>query len=124
MSGLLIPIAIEHPPAIQFGPGLVAQVGAFARSRGCTRPLVVCAVFTAGRTSLVDLPGEPVVFDTVRAEPDIPNLDALLAMAEAARPDLVIGFGGGSAMDLAKLAAVLPGSGQGIHDVAGPEKVH
>jgi alcohol dehydrogenase class IV len=26
-------------------------------------------------------------------------------------------------MDLAKLAAVLPGSGQTIHDVVGPEKV-
>ena len=44
-------------------------------------------------------------------------------MAESAKPDLVVGFGGGSAMDLAKLVAVLPGSGQTIHDVVGPEKV-
>jgi alcohol dehydrogenase class IV len=64
-----------------------------------------------------------VVFGEVRPEPDIPNLDALLALAEQTKPDLVVGFGGGSAMDLAKLAAVLPGSGQTIHDVAGAEKV-
>ena len=35
----------------------------------------------------------------------------------------MVGFGGGSAMDLAKLVAVLPGSGQTIHEVVGPEKV-
>jgi alcohol dehydrogenase len=34
-----------------------------------------------------------------------------------------VGFGGGSAMDLAKPAAVLPGSGQIILDVVGPERV-
>jgi alcohol dehydrogenase class IV len=39
------------------------------------------------------------------------------------RPELVVGFGGGSAMDLAKLVAVLPGSGQTLHEVVGPEKV-
>ena len=51
------------------------------------------------------------------------QLERLLALAERVRPDVVVGFGGGSAMDLAKLAAVLPGSGQGIADVVGPERV-
>ncbi|MBV9734736.1 MAG: iron-containing alcohol dehydrogenase [Acidisphaera sp.] len=123
MSALLTPIAIERPAEIRFGAGLASAVGAFARARGCTRPLVVCDAFNAGRVGLLGLPGEAAVFGTVRPEPDIPNLDALLTMAEATKPDLVIGFGGGSAMDLAKLAAVLPGSGQFIHDVVGPEKV-
>lgn len=36
---------------------------------------------------------------------------------------MVIGFGGGSAMDLAKLAAVLPGSGQVFAEIVGVEKV-
>ena len=30
MNGLLIPIGIERPPVIQFGPGLAQNVGAFA----------------------------------------------------------------------------------------------
>lgn len=120
---LLTPILIERPPALQFGPGLAAQVGAFARARGCRRPLVVSDAFNAGRVELLELPGDPVVFGSVRPEPDIPNLESLLRVAESAEPDLVVGFGGGSAMDLAKLAAVLPGSGQSIHEVVGPEKV-
>ena len=121
---LSAPILIERPAAIRFGCGLVREVGAYARAQGCQRILVVADAFNAGRMDLLDLPGTPTVFGTVRPEPDIPNLQALLDMAEAAKPDLVIGFGGGSAMDLAKLAAVLPGSGQGIHDVVGPEKVN
>ena len=120
---LLTPILIERPPALQFGAGLAAQAGAFARARGCQRLLVVSDAFNAGRVELLDLPGEVTVFGSVRPEPDIPNLEALLQMAEGAQPDMVVGFGGGSAMDLAKLAAVLPGSGQAIHEVVGPEKV-
>ena len=121
---LLTPIVIERPPAIEFGPGLAADVGAFARTRGCSRPLVVSDAFNAGRVEVLGIPGNPAVFGAVRPEPDVPNLDALLTMAEEAKPDLVVGFGGGSAMDLAKLAAVLPGSSQSIHDVVGPERVH
>jgi alcohol dehydrogenase len=123
MIDLLAPIAIERPPVIKFGPGLASEVGDFARANGCTRPLVVSDAFNATRIDLLSLPCEPVVFGSVRAEPDIPNLDALLEVANEIRPDLVIGFGGGSAMDLAKLVAVLPGSGQSIREVTGAEKV-
>jgi alcohol dehydrogenase class IV len=120
---LLTPIVIQRPAELQFGGGLVANVGAFVKERGYQRVLVVADAFNAGRVDLLALPVRPTVFGEVRPEPDIPNLAALLAVAETVRPDVVIGFGGGSAMDLAKLAAVLPGSGQSIHDVVGPEKV-
>ncbi len=123
MNALSTPILIERPAAIRFGCGTAKEVGAYARAQGCQRILVVADAFNAGRVDLLDLPGTPTVFGTVRPEPDIPNLDALLAMAADCKPDLVVGFGGGSAMDLAKLAAVLPGSGQTIHEVVGPEKV-
>ncbi|MGI4807044.1 MAG: iron-containing alcohol dehydrogenase, partial [Janthinobacterium lividum] len=121
---LTTPILIERPAAIRFGCGTAREVGAYARAQACQRILVVADAFNAGRVDLLDLPGTPVVFGTVRPEPDIPNLDALLTLAAETKPDLVIGFGGGSAMDLAKLAAVLPNSGQTIHDVVGPEKVN
>ena len=88
------------------------------------RTLVVSDAFNAGRVDVLGLPGEVVVFGEVKPEPDIPNLEKALALAERTKPDLVVGFGGGSAMDLAKLVAVLPGSGQTIADVVGPEKVN
>jgi alcohol dehydrogenase class IV len=122
MNGLQTPIAIERPPSILFGSGLASEVGAFARAHRCARPLVIADAFNASRVDLLNLPGKAAVFGAVRPEPDIPNLNALMALAKQARPDLVIGFGGGSAMDLAKLAAVLHGGSQSIHDVVGAEK--
>ncbi|WP_158744518.1 iron-containing alcohol dehydrogenase [Acidisphaera sp. L21] len=118
------PIEIQRPPVLRFGSGLAPSLGTWAREQGFSRILVVADAFNAARVDLLALPGAVTVFGTVRPEPDIPNLQDLLAAVDAAKPDLVVGFGGGSAMDLAKLAAVLPGSGQSIHDVVGPEKVH
>lgn len=123
MNSLVSSIEIQRPPAIRFGGGVAGEVGAYARARGFTRPLVVSDAFNAGRVALLDLPAGCAVFAEVHAEPDIPTLEALLTMAEVVQPDLVIGFGGGSAMDLAKLAAVLTDSGQRIHDVVGVDKV-
>jgi alcohol dehydrogenase class IV len=120
----LTPIDIVRPKQVVFGGGTVGRVGEWAAAHGFSRPLVVTTPSVAGRVAALGLSGSVTVFDAVRAEPDIANLDALLAATRAAAPDVVIGFGGGSAMDLAKLAAVLPGSGQTIHDVVGPEKVN
>ncbi|MCJ2136011.1 iron-containing alcohol dehydrogenase [Methylobacterium sp. J-026] len=117
------PIDLVRPQEIVFGAGTLSRVARFLAERACRRPLVVADAFNAGRADLLGLSGEVTVFGSVKPEPDIPNLDAVLALAEEVRPDCVIGFGGGSAMDLAKLVAVLPGSGQTLRDVVGPEKV-
>ncbi|MCB4805588.1 alcohol dehydrogenase class IV [Methylobacterium brachiatum] len=117
------PIDLIRPQEIAFGAGTLSRVARFAAERGYRRPLVVADAFNASRVDLLGLPGEVAVFGSVKPEPDIPNLEAALALAEEVRPDLVVGFGGGSAMDLAKLVAVLPGSGQSLRDVVGPEKV-
>ncbi len=123
MSSLLAPIEIQRPSALHFGSGVAGRIGAWAHAQGFARILVVADAFNAGRVDVLKLPLQVTVFADVRPEPDIANLQALLDMAQATRPDLVVGFGGGSAMDLAKLAAVLPGSGQTLHDVVGAEKV-
>ncbi|MBS7789449.1 iron-containing alcohol dehydrogenase [Roseococcus sp. SDR] len=123
MSALLHPIEIARPARLEFGAGLARRLGAWAREQGITRTLVVSGRSNAARVDLLELPGRVEVFAQVKPEPDIPNLKAALAMAEAVGAELVVGFGGGSAMDLAKLVAVLPSSGQTIHEVVGPEKV-
>jgi alcohol dehydrogenase class IV len=122
MTSLLHKIEIARPALIDYGPGSVASLGPWAEARRFRRPLVVADAFNAERVGLLGLPGAVTVFGEVKPEPDIPNLEKLLALAERARPDLIVGFGGGSAMDLAKLVAVLSGSGQSIHDVAGAER--
>lgn len=123
MNDLLTPIELLRPATVEFGPGTAALVGRWAEARGLRRALVVTGVSNARRVGVLQLPGEVAVFGEVEPEPGLPNLERLLAAAEAVLPDLVVGFGGGSAMDLAKLAAVLPGSGQTITDVVGPERV-
>ncbi|MCQ4159992.1 iron-containing alcohol dehydrogenase [Roseomonas sp. GC11] len=123
MNTYASPIEIPRPPMLMVGSGLAPRLGRWAREQGITRTLVVADAFNAGRVGLLDLPGEVVVFGEVKPEPDLPNLEKALALAAQAGAELVVGFGGGSAMDLAKLVAVLPGSGQTLHEVVGPEKV-
>lgn len=120
---LTTPIDLLRPPRVVFGAGTAAETGRWVRERGLTRILVVADAFNATRVERLGLEGAVTIFADIKPEPDIPNLEALLAVAERVEPQVVIGFGGGSAMDLAKLAAVLPGSGQTIRDVVGPEKV-
>src|SRR3954454_11653016 len=123
MNDLTHPIELIRPRRIEFGSGTVPTVGRWVRENGFTRTLVIADAFNAARVDQLALEGSVTVFAEIKPEPDIPNLEKLLAVAEAAEAQAVVGFGGGSAMDLAKLAAVLPGSGRTIHDVVGPEKV-
>ncbi len=123
MSAMLNPIEILRPTRLEFGPGRAPVVGEWAAERGLSRFLVVAGRSNAARVAALGLKGDVAVFGTVKPEPDIPNLEAALALASQVQADCVIGFGGGSALDLAKLVAVLPGSGQRIHDIVGPEKV-
>jgi alcohol dehydrogenase len=123
MSNLSAPIEIIRPEVIEFGSGTIAAVARFARGKRARRPLVVADAFNAARVDVLALPGEVTVFGEVKPEPDVPNLERALSVARAARPDLVVGFGGGSAMDLAKLVAVLCTGDQKLADVVGPDEV-
>lgn len=123
MADLLSPIELFFPPILKVGPGTASGIGAYARSRGYGRTFVVADVFNASRLDVLALEGEVAVYSKVTAEPGIADLDAALAAAAAFRPDFVVGFGGGSAMDLAKLVAVLWTGEQKIREVVGPDKV-
>jgi alcohol dehydrogenase class IV len=122
-ASLSQPIDLVRPSQILFGSGVAARVGDWVARRKLQKAFVVADTFNATRVDVLKLACETIVFDSFSPEPDAADLARLLAAVETANPDLVIGFGGGSAMDLAKLAAVLPGSGQTFMEVVGPDKV-
>lgn len=122
MNPLSARIPLLLPP-VEFGTGALAAVAAHARAIGAQRPMVVADAFNAQRVDLLDLPGHVTVFGSVVPEPDLPNLEQALDLAREAKPDLIVGFGGGSAMDIAKLVAALARGSQTLHEVVGPEKV-
>ncbi|AMY68602.1 iron-containing alcohol dehydrogenase [Frigidibacter mobilis] len=57
---------------------------------------------------------EVAVFDAVEADPSQATLMAAVAAGRALRATGVVGFGGGSSLDVAKLAALLLGSGEDL----------
>ncbi|MDR3517675.1 MAG: iron-containing alcohol dehydrogenase [Azospirillaceae bacterium] len=123
MSDLSQSIDLVRPARILFGSASIAGIAPWLDERRASRVLIVTDAFNRARVGLLGLKGVLTVYDDLQGEPDTDDLARLIALAESARPDVVIGLGGGSAMDLAKLAAVLPGSGQTLADVVGPEKV-
>ena len=64
--------------------------------------------------------GRPAtVFDAVEADPSRMTLEAAVGAGRAAGVKSVVGFGGGSPMDVAKLAAYLLGSGDDLDSIWG-----
>jgi alcohol dehydrogenase class IV len=107
-------------PEIIFGPGRLADVAAKAEAlagRGAVILIVADPVLKGlGITGLArDLLGkagfETHVHDGFQGEPREEDVDAAAALARAAGAKLVIGLGGGSALDTAKLAACCAVSG-------------
>ena len=59
------------------------------------------------------------IFSDVVADPPEHIVESAVAAARAMEADLIIGFGGGSSMDVAKLVAVLAGSSQQLTQIYG-----
>ncbi len=65
---------------------------------------------------------EPILFDRVEADPSRATLEAAVELGRTAEVKSVVGFGGGSPMDVAKLAAYLLGSGDDLDSIWGVEQ--
>ena len=63
-----------------------------------------------------------IIFDAVEADPSAATVEAAVAAARSANAASVVGFGGGSPMDVAKTAAYLLGSGDALEDIYGVDR--
>lgn len=117
----IAPITLHQPRRLAVGSGTIREVGPWAGETRST--LVIASPMTAGFADRLQVSGKVTIFDAIPGEPDIATLDAALMEARRVQPDLVVGLGGGSVMDVAKLVAALWNGEQTLADVAGPNKV-
>ena len=119
---LLEPLSLARPARIEYGVGKSSRLAEYVPDWSARRILVVADAFNAARADVLKLPSSHLVFPEAKPEPDLPNLERLLTVARSFDPDLIIGFGGGSAMDLAKLTAVLLESDKAFEEIVGLER--
>ena len=107
-------------PEIIFGPGRIADLGRKAEALvGMGGQVLVVADpalkahgITARAIDILAKAGfETAVYDGLKGEPKQSDIDAAAAMARAAQSKLIVGLGGGSALDTAKLVACCAVSG-------------
>ena len=115
-------IVIHQPARLEIGAGTAQQVGEWAA--GAKRILVLTVPVLEPLVAKLALPGMVHVITDVPPEPDDIALDRTLAAAAELKPDVIIGLGGGSVMDIAKLVSVLWDGEQALSDVIGLDKVN
>lgn len=116
--------------SLVFGKDAVDQLGDIASRLRAKKALIVTDAILE-KAGLLDRVRQPLVSAGIAVasftggEPE-PSMKAAVACYEQAKsfgPDLLVGLGGGSNMDLAKLAATLLKHGGGPRDYVGDDKI-
>lgn len=107
-------------------PGASTRIGELVKTLGCGSVLLVtdpgvmkAGLLLAGLKGLADAGIAVTVFSEVEADPPVHIIERAVAMARAARADGVVAIGGGSSMDVAKLAALLTHGEEKLVDIYG-----
>ena len=113
-------MTISHfsfPTTVHFGAGASKLAGVHLRDRGLRRPLIVTDKALAALPVMkhfvahLDTGLDVGIFNGVQGNPTAAQVMAGQAAYKAHRADCVIGFGGGAALDVAKVVALMA-----VHD--------
>jgi alcohol dehydrogenase len=125
----MIPFDFQPRTRIVFGAGAIERLGELASELGARRVMVVSdpGVYAAGHTprgiEALERAGiETFHFDTVHENPTTEDVEAALKVARRHDPELLVGLGGGSAMDCAKGVNFLYSNGGRMQDYWGVGK--
>ena len=120
------PWTFRTTPILIFGRGAVGDLPAQVRALDGQRVLIVTdpGIVEAGiadraESGLRAADIEVSVWADVQPEPPSPSVDACAAAIKDFEPDVVIGLGGGSAMDTSQIAACVATNGGGAEDCLG-----
>jgi alcohol dehydrogenase len=124
-----MPFTFKTVPHIVFETGAAARLGEIVSAK-MKRPIVVtdpilveAGLVAPALESLRQAGMTPSVYSDCASDPPAPTVRRAVAAAREAKADAVIGLGGGSSMDTAKVVAVLMNSEQRLEDIYGMDKV-
>jgi alcohol dehydrogenase class IV len=113
-------VTLLQVPHLVVGSGCRAQCAGFLAARNVQRAFLIAPPFgIAHAKDLLAGVDAVEIESSIEAEPTVEGFKRILARAQGFQPDAVIGFGGGSAIDVAKLVAALLDGTQQITDVFG-----
>ena len=117
-------------PRIVCESGGLGRIGSLMQDLSCTRALVVtdpgilaCGFADEAAASLRAAGIEVEIFHKVEADPPIAVVEAAVEVARAFGADGIIGLGGGSSLDTAKVIAAAVANDQPITDMIGINQV-
>jgi len=113
----------NYPTSIRFGAGRIAELPDALKAVGIERPLFVTdpgvrgLPMVASALAVLEAAGRPAaVFSDVQGNPVDRNVEAGVAVYRAGGHDGVVAFGGGSALDVGKVVALMVGQTRPMWD--------
>lgn len=123
---MMSPFIFNTSKSVQFGVGKLAGVGSLAECLGARRVLLVTdpgmlatGIIDRARATLEGAGITVALFSEVCADPTEAVVEAATETGRASAVDVVIGIGGGSSLDVAKLVALLMAGPQTLAECYG-----
>ncbi len=121
-------ITLHQPRTLVFGAGCIDRAADDLLARDFERVFFVSSPSTSALgqplyDKLKSAGREAIVYDRINREPTFDDFRATLTAARDARADAIVGLGGGSPLDVAKLIAALLRSKQDLRDILGIGKL-